>query len=113
MKKIRVCDCGAPLLWTFLYDGYEYFCMACGNKYGMLGAGKLVDQTKTLRAQEIVFTDVFKALRKHLLGNGRFRRKDCKKCLGEQYHTQHLTPLERERDGAAVEFIRALKNNIL
>lgn len=43
--EIKICDNHekqVPLLWTFKFDGYEYWCPYCGYKCGMLGAGKTV-----------------------------------------------------------------------
>jgi hypothetical protein len=45
--KIKVCKCDfkTPLIWTFKFDGYEYWCPRCGYKCGMFGAGVDVDAT--------------------------------------------------------------------
>ena len=90
-KETRVCDCGAPLHWTFLFDGAEYYCMNCGEKYGMLGAGKDVPETTETKATQKVADAVFKSLRKYLLGSGGYTKNKCKKCKegNDRYHTYH------------------------
>lgn len=55
-EEIRVCnrcdDYGeTPLIWTFAFNGAEYWCPACGATYGMLGAGKMVPCTTTLKSR--------------------------------------------------------------
>ena len=54
-KIIKVHDCGndnilTPLIWTFKFDGVEYWCPRCGYVDGMLGAGKDVKRTPKLEA---------------------------------------------------------------
>ena len=115
-EKIKVCsNCQFPLLWTFLYDGAEYYCMNCQSSVGMMGAGDDVPVTAELKAKYRVAKDVFGALRKHLLGGGRFTRRTCKKCREgiDPYHGSHLTEKEKQRDKVADLFLDALagKNN--
>lgn len=111
IKKIKVCDCGAPLHGTLLYDFKEYFCMNCRNTYGMLGAGKNVPLTRKRKAREKVADDVFQALRKHLLGSGSFTRSKCKKCQEgkDKYHTDHLTKYEKAKNDEAKKILNRLK----
>jgi hypothetical protein len=43
--EIRICENHkkqVPLLWTFKFNGYEYWCPYCGYKSGMFGAAKIV-----------------------------------------------------------------------
>lgn len=43
--EIKICnnhEIQVPLLYTFKFDGYEYWCPYCGYKSGMFGAGKTV-----------------------------------------------------------------------
>ena len=110
MEEIKVCDCGAPLHWTFLYNGQEYFCMNCGAGGGMFGTGKDVLLTVERKARQKVAGDVFKALRKYLFGDGCFTRNKCKKCREgkDTYHTQHTTKYEKAKDNAAQKMLNAL-----
>lgn len=53
MSEIRICSYHqdkerTPLIWTFAFNGAEYWCPACGANYGMLGAGESVKSTKKL-----------------------------------------------------------------
>ena len=49
-KKIKVCNCDekTPLLWTFKFDGAEYWCPRCGYTSGMFGAGIDIESTPEL-----------------------------------------------------------------
>ncbi len=40
MADIPVCRCGSPLVFTFEFRGYEYVCVDCGHKYGVLGVAR-------------------------------------------------------------------------
>jgi len=111
--EIRVCDCGAPLHWTFLYAGAEYFCMNCHRMYGMLGAGEMVLQTTERRARQTVADSVFKALRKYLIGSGGYKKENCKQCNErDEYHTQHLTEYERLKDRIACNILDGIKGTL-
>lgn len=48
--EIKVCRCDkkTPLLWTFKFDGNEYWCPRCGYMSGMFGAGINVPLTTEL-----------------------------------------------------------------
>lgn len=50
-EQIRICtrhDEQVPLIWTFAFNGSEYWCPACGFNGGMFGSGKKVDKTPEL-----------------------------------------------------------------
>ena len=55
MKQMRVCSnhltTPTPLIWTFAFNGAEYWCPHCGQNYGMLGVGKRVNPTPELEAK--------------------------------------------------------------
>ena len=110
-KTTRVCGCGAPLHWTFLYNGAEYLCMNCGANFGMLGADQEVPITNETKANQKVAQEVFKALRKHLWGSGGFTRSNCKKCKERkgEYHPQHATKYEEARVEVAGKMLKRLK----
>ncbi len=51
-ETIRICSCHdeeIPLIWTFAFNGSEYWCPACGFNGGMFGSGVKVDATKELK----------------------------------------------------------------
>lgn len=51
-KEIRICrehENEIPLIWTFAFDGAEYWCPYCGQNYGMLGAGIKIEETEELK----------------------------------------------------------------
>jgi hypothetical protein len=49
-KEIKVCECDekTPLMWTFKFNGCEYWCPRCGYMSGMFGAGINVPLTTEL-----------------------------------------------------------------
>ena len=50
-SEIRVCsqhEKSVPLLWTFKFDGSEYWCPYCGWNGGMMGAGTHIPSTPEL-----------------------------------------------------------------
>lgn len=109
-KELKICNCGAPLLWTFLYRGAEYFCLNCGHTAGMLGAGINVEATIKLKAERKVVEKVFKTLRPFLIGDGSFWKDKCKKCKGrKEYHTSHLTKREKAEIKIAEKILNHLK----
>ena len=52
-KEIKICDdhldYETPIIWTFAFNGAEYWCPHCGYTGGMLGAGTDVPETKELK----------------------------------------------------------------
>jgi hypothetical protein len=51
-EEIRICTCHdeqVPLIWTFAFNGSEYWCPACGFNGGMFGSGTKVEATKELK----------------------------------------------------------------
>jgi len=55
-----------PLIWTFAFNGAEYWCPACGCHEGMLGAGTDVKWNWTLQDRLVNYE---KASRKYLNAN--------------------------------------------
>lgn len=53
MKGIRICsnhpEYQTPLIWTFAFNGSEYWCPFCGYNHGMFGAGEEVDTSEELQ----------------------------------------------------------------
>ncbi len=51
-KEIRICsnhdDYQVPLIWTYAFNGCEYWCPYCGFTGGMMGSGDLFPETEEL-----------------------------------------------------------------
>lgn len=112
-KKIKVCDCGAPLIWTFFIPYAEYYCLNCGNAGGMFGTGRDVEFTKERKLQKLIVDAVFKVIRKKKLPLGTFGRSGCKKdnkdgrCASYcDNHRAHLTKTEIEWDKIATKYLK-------
>lgn len=52
-----------PLIYTFAWNGYEYWCPYCGCHEGMLGAGEDVEDSKELEERKKLYE---KASREYL-----------------------------------------------
>lgn len=50
-KEVKICSnhgYQVPLIWTFAFDGSEYWCPHCGFTGGMFGSGESVTETQEL-----------------------------------------------------------------
>lgn len=68
--EVTVCNChdtDTQLIWTFAFNGYEYWCPACGAVYGMMGAGRDVKWNWKIHNQ---YVKDLKRSRKYLNANG-------------------------------------------
>ena len=59
LKTIKICtahqDYQVPLIYTFSWNHYEYWCPYCDVHEGMMGAGKDVQITKTLLDRKALY----------------------------------------------------------
>lgn len=84
--EITVCDChdtDTQLIWTFAFNGHEFWCPACGAVYGMIGAGR--DAKWNWRIHNQYVKDLERS-KKYLYANGvlicayfRYKGKDIKR----------------------------------
>ncbi len=60
-KEIKICsshsDYKVPLIWTFAFNGSEYWCPYCGCQEGMMGAGKDVPFTEALYGRLAIYKE--------------------------------------------------------
>lgn len=111
-NKIKVCeDCQVPLIWTFLFPYYEYYCLNCGGKWGMLGAGKDIPETKELLLKQKIAQAVFDQLygKHRLLPKGQYGYSKCKAEQNCRNHNSHLTKKEIEWNEAAWKMLEQVK----
>lgn len=109
-KEIMVCNThDTPLIWTFVFPYAEYFCMAGNHSEGMLGAGYKVELTPELEALNTLYHRRWGQLKRHIVA-GRFWRKDCAKCNGDEYHNEHLTDQEVRRSKLALQKLQTYAN---
>lgn len=61
MKTFKICEGHSeyptPLIWTFAFPYYEYWCPFCGAKGGMLGTGREVAATQELDDRYMKFKE--------------------------------------------------------
>lgn len=103
-KTIRICDnCNTPLLWTFVFDYAERYCLNCGLSGGMMGTGTEVPATRELIFQHKLVKAMWKGIycKKGLVPVSA-KRINCKKCDStSERHYQHLSKAEKEWDKIA------------
>lgn len=85
---MRICnnhDQEIPLIPTYAFMGAEYWCPYCGANYGMLGAGKIVNNTDELEGK----------LKKYRELSGEFlRAKGTQACDETKYDGKWIKPAE-------------------
>ncbi len=110
-KTIRVCSCGTPMIWTFVYDGCERFCLNCGLSGGMFGTGDDVEATRELIFKKKIVDAIWKVIYANKgLCPVSCQRKGCKKCSGsDERHYEHLTKAEKEWDEIARKTLEQMK----
>ena len=68
---MRICsahgDYKVPLIYTFAWNYYEFWCPYCGNHYGFLGAGEEVKETEKLKKRLELYKKATKEYR-HAMG---------------------------------------------
>jgi hypothetical protein len=112
IQKIKVCNnCEAPLIWTFCFPYAEYFCMNCGFKGGMFGSGKDVDLTPELKLKKKLIDTIWHQLygKGLLLPPGEYTKDKCKKCNSGEYHNDHLSKLEKQKNKLAWRILKSFK----
>ena len=104
---MAICDnCRGILIQTFKFNYAEFYCMACGSKFGFLGRDKVVatsemiDEHRKLKAQfdEIAEPIVFWGCQK----------RDCNKCVGSVHHVDHMTQQEKDDHQKALDKLYSL-----
>lgn len=109
MKKIiKICDCGTPLIYTFCWDYYEWYCLNCGKNSEFLG-GNRTQETPELKAKKKVVDDIWGVIRKYFLPKSSYGKTKCKKCSGNLSHNSHLTTQEILKNEVAEKIVDKLK----
>ena len=110
-QDISVCkNCDLPLIFTFCWDGQEYYCLNCGKTLPFMYQ-KEIPITKELKLARKVLDDIWSAIYKHLIPESRgYTKTNCKKCQNhkDKYHYQHLSESEKIRDKYATMILKKL-----
>ena len=53
-------DYEVPLIWTFAWNSYEYWCPYCDKHEGMMGAGEEVKETEELKKRGELYEEATK-----------------------------------------------------
>lgn len=107
MSRISICNCGAPLVSTFMFSGAEFFCVECGNSLGMLDADR-VEETPAMRKRADRNKKKFDSISDGLLTGG-VMFVSCDTCTKtSEPHINHATPLEIAKHKAALKKVEEL-----
>lgn len=108
--RVAVCGCGAPLVSTFVWDGYEFYCVECGRHFEFFGP-RSAPATDELVARHAALDAEFRALAADTITPGA-KLHGCDQCsAGAGSHLAHATADERKRSEVAYMALanRALK----
>lgn len=99
-EQIAMCVCGAPLVSTFAFQGYEFYCLECGRQYEWLEP-RAQPATPELEARHDALRAEWRehAARKLLIDGGYHR--DCERCNRGEPHIAHATAEEIAADREA------------
>lgn len=107
MTQIAMCRCGVPLVATFAFARYEFYCLDCGDHLGWLEPGAADETPELVADMDARKAEWVENAGRKLLVHGAWNG-DCDRCrLGGESHVQHATDAEREADAAAREWIRS------
>lgn len=106
---VRICGCGTPLIWTFAFAYSERYCLNCGQPTPMFDGNNDVPLTKELQLKKKLVEVMWKVIYNKYLPKGNFQQGDCKKCVGNAYHNNHLTKGEVEYDKIASKLLEKVK----
>src|SRR4051794_21762134 len=91
-KRIATCcSCGAPLIGTMAFRKFEYYCLECGRKYGLIEP-YLKDPTPELLEQYRKLLEEWREITADnlIIENGQWI--GCAKCQGtREPHRSHAT----------------------
>ncbi len=108
-KKIAVCYCGNPLIYTFAFSGAEYYCLDCGNTFGMFDTDRKTATSELIKKLK-ADTRKFKTVNKHLLSGGAMIR-DCEICSREsEPHIYHCSEEEKKNHQKAMAKLKKWSN---
>lgn len=108
MSKIAICNCGSPLISTFMFSGAEYFCMECGSSYGMFDTDR-VDSNPELEKRHKRLEAKWEKISKHLLTGGVMFRS-CDTCTEKrEAHINHATEEELKLHKAALKKVEKVR----
>lgn len=104
MTRVAMCTCGAPLVSTFAFRHFEFYCLECGRRYGFLDP-QGAPETPALIARMDAAEEEFRRLAEGLIAEGGRLLDDCDSCRAED-HMLHATPEELVAHEAALVRIR-------
>lgn len=107
-QEIAVCNyCKEPLISTLAFNGSEYYCLICGNHYGMFDCDT-TESDKELQYKKKLYERVFKVIYKDMIPAGCYRNS-CEKCCSmKEHHRCHASEDELLKDKLARVFLNRI-----
>lgn len=100
MSRIAMCQCGSPLVMTFVFSGREFYCLDCGRTYDFLGPDAAEETPELLARMEAAQAEALPLLAALVVRGSRLAA--CELCQsGSGDHHAHATEAEWEADRAA------------
>lgn len=89
MEEIKVCkdhqDYEVPLIYTFAFNNYEFWCPYCGKREGIMGAGMNVPITEELKKRKKYY-EICSKLYLHA--------QAMKVCISTEFYGEEIRPKE-------------------
>jgi hypothetical protein len=110
LRPVALCpgdDCDAPLVGTFHWAGFEFYCLDCGRHVPYFGPDLGKPVFELLERMEAYQAEWAEHAGRRLLTPDA-RRTDCVRCqAGTSCHIDHATDDERAAHRAALDWIAA------
>lgn len=105
-RPVACCpSCGAPLIATFAFRKYEFYCLECGAHVEFLRPRALPPTPELLARYDALKAEWDANVGDRLILDGGYRR-DCEKCtVGGQQHRTHATEEEMLAHAAALGWL--------
>ena len=98
--------CGAPLIPTFAFSGFEFYCLECGLLYDWFFGPKAAEPTPELAARYAALKAEWDEIAPSLIGGGAMLH-DCITCRAKREpHLEHASADEIAAHQDALEKLR-------
>lgn len=85
-KEVKCCDQheeNVKLVWTYAFNGYEYWCPYCGENYGMLGAGE---------TRALTFSECREMIKYRRIGKDYLKARSAQVCESLMWKGKRISP---------------------
>jgi hypothetical protein len=108
-RERAICiNCYTPLIYTLCFAGAEYYCLNCGETFGMFDVSAR-ELTKGEIIKLKVMIKVWTTLYRNMIPRSAYTKSNCGKCKIQRDHNLHLNKEEIIRDKIASKMLNKLK----